>query len=569
MSDYPCPFCQTVRPAPTTPETLACPTCRRPPLVCSGYQITELLGRGGMGIVYGGQRLTDGKPVAIKMMSLQLGLDWKGYELFERSTRVLQGLRHHALPELFAFEKDDTGRLVLVRERFDGGSLEERIVGGQRRLSPGELRDLLTRMLELLAYLHGQVPPVLHRDIKAPNIMFRTPQDWDPVLVDFDTVALPGTQVKRTTLVVSPGTTAPEQLGGNVSPASDLFSLGATMLYVATQTHPDELPARDGRFLVANHLAWLAPPLPTVLLKLVEPDVARRYARAEDVLRDLTAPSEPMLWDADEQPALVKEPPIAAAFQLAPAGTEAIVPADVDPALAALAAEGAQKRQREAELLELRQKQAEEIAARQKDAATAKDTIEARQRAEIAVCSVSDSTIFVTGMAAGTLGLSALVLSATMGGFSIVGPAVAGVLVLAAGLYGGWRLLRRRQMRQVEQWLEGLPFPVVGYIAALGTNRFGTMTVSIASKRPLPPAAVLTDAIAALGLATELKQQGPNDVAFGPTIDGMNGSATDRAGIAHKWFRALVDRVLVPLHGQVGPLTVFVTATKKSDWRDF
>jgi hypothetical protein len=154
-------------------------------------------------------------------------------------------------------------------------------------------------------------------------------------------------------------------------------------------------------------------------------------------------------------------------------------------------------------------------------------------------------------------------------GLSIVGPVVAGLAVLTAVFYGRWRLLRRRRFRQVERWVNGLPFPVVGYIAALGTNRFGTITVSVASKRPLPPASVLSDAIGALGLATELKQQGANDVAFGPTMSGMQGAATDRAGMVNTWFRRLVDRVLLPLHGQVGLVTVFVTATKNPAWRDF
>jgi hypothetical protein len=398
--------------------------------------------------------------------------------------------------------------------------------------------------------------------------MFRTREDWEPVLVDFDTVALPGTQIKRTTLVVSPGYTAPEQLTGKVSPASDLFSLGATMLYVATQTHPDELPARDGRFLVADRLASLAPPLPTVLLKLVEPDVARRYARAEDVLRDLTAPAEPMLWDADEQPALVKEPPIAAAFQLAPPAAEAIVPADVDPALAALAAEGAQKRQREAEELAVRQKQVGELAAIRKDAAAAREIVRARKQVEIAVCSMPTSVLWYVGIPA-LASLTVVPAAAPNGYFSIAGPIVGAVVALAVGAFGAWRFLRRRQIRQVERWLKGLPFPVKGYLEALGTPNLETMTVQVAAQRPLPPTTVLANAIAVLGPVTEVKQEKPTDAAFGPVFADKDYPGTDRARIAHKWFRALGDRVLVPLHGQVGPLPVFVTATKKSDWRDF
>jgi hypothetical protein len=255
-----------------------------------------------MGTVYDARDVTDGSAVAVKLVTLKDGADWKVFELFERGTEVLQQLRHPCLPKLHAFEKTAAGALVLVRERFDGGSLEQRVLERHRRYSSDELRRMLETLLELLEYLHGRSPPVLHRDIKASNIMFRSEADEAPVLVDFDTVAAPGDQTRRTTLVVSPGYTAPEQYAGDVSPASDLYSLGATMLLAATGTHPDELPRRDGRFLVDDQLRHLPDDLRAVIRKLVEPEKRNRFARAEEALAALRAkapaPQAPPLLEA-------------------------------------------------------------------------------------------------------------------------------------------------------------------------------------------------------------------------------------------------------------------------------
>jgi hypothetical protein len=295
----PCPHCRK-------PMRLGapCPACARDAVVCGEYHVDEVLGRGGMGLVYGATRQADGTPVAVKVLWLGDGVDFKTHELFERSTRVLQGLVHPGLPTVHAFERDDAGRLVLVRERFDGGSLAERVRRG-RRVDATTLRHVLDSMLHLLEYLHAQLPPVFHRDIKPENIMFRTAADWEPVLVDFDTVAAPGPQQGRLTIVCTPGYSAPEQLAGDVSPASDLYSLGATMLFVATHTEPDLLPRAEGRFQVAEQLEALDAATRAVVLRLVEPAKERRFHCAADALRALAppAPLEPARARAVERPA--------------------------------------------------------------------------------------------------------------------------------------------------------------------------------------------------------------------------------------------------------------------------
>jgi serine/threonine protein kinase len=237
----PCPSCD----APVEAAGAACPACGRPLVVGERYRIRELLGRGDRATVYGATREPDGARVAVKILVPRAASDWLAWDLFERSTRVLQGLSHPALPTVHAFTRAEPARLVLVREIFDGGTLAERIGGADRRLTQAQLRHLLERLLELLAYLQGLVPPVVHRDIKPANVMFRTAADWDPVLVDFDTVAAAPGRGSGLTIVATPGYTAPEQLAGDAGPASDLYSLGATMLVAQTAAELLVRPAPD------------------------------------------------------------------------------------------------------------------------------------------------------------------------------------------------------------------------------------------------------------------------------------------------------------------------------------
>ncbi|HEY3356400.1 MAG TPA: serine/threonine-protein kinase [Polyangia bacterium] len=342
----PCPSCD----APIDAAGLAagvCPACAGALVACERYRIRELLGRGGMATVYGATREPDGARVAVKVLVPRAPGDWLAWDLFERSSRVLAGLSHPALPTVYDFARAAPARLLLVREIFDGGTLAERIRVEDRRLTVGQVRRLLEALLQLLAYLHALVPPVVHRDTKPSNIMFRTAADWDPVLVDFDTIAAAPGQGTGLTIVATPGYTAPEQLGGDAGPASDLFSLGATLLFVVTHVEPDALPRAHGRFVLGDALAGLDPRLAAVLLQLVEPDRAARYAHAAEALRDL-APLARAAGAADE--ALLPLAVAAAALRdaptlirsAAPPPTEVTAPAPAPDAVPPIRAEARQ-----------------------------------------------------------------------------------------------------------------------------------------------------------------------------------------------------------------------------------
>ncbi len=295
----PCPFCdRDVGASPLSAHS--CSHCGRELIVCERYRIVELLGRGGMGAVYGA---TDesGHKVAAKVLTLKTANDWTAWELFQRSSHVLMQLEHPGLPKVYAFAQDKPARLILVREAFDGGSLAER-VKSDRRISPTVLNDLTVSLLEILTYLQSLVPPVIHRDIKPANIMFRSPESWEPVLADFDTIAAPESQRTGLTIVGTIGYAAPEQFSGESTPSSDLFGLGATLLNVITHTEPDRMRRQDGQLVLGNALDGLDATLARVLRRMVELDPRDRFADARAALAALLAPDPPNVADVVEPP---------------------------------------------------------------------------------------------------------------------------------------------------------------------------------------------------------------------------------------------------------------------------
>jgi hypothetical protein len=221
-----------------------------------GYQRVRVLGEGSFARTLL-CRDAGGRALAVKQLRLHdLKGDWKAVELFEREARVLKALRHHGVPEVFDFfEADDEEgtALYLVQEHIDGLSLKQHLDGGPL-LGELELVQIALGVLDVLAYLHGRTPPVYHRDVKPSNIMVR--KTGAPVLVDFGGVCF-GWKAPAdggSTIVGTYGYMPPEQLVGQVSPASDLYALGATLLHVITGRPPSDFPLDSGRIEIPADL---------------------------------------------------------------------------------------------------------------------------------------------------------------------------------------------------------------------------------------------------------------------------------------------------------------------------
>jgi hypothetical protein len=146
------------------------------------------------------------------------------------------------------------------------------------------LRDIAEQLLEVLAYLHRQSPPVLHRDVKPANIIIGN--DGKVTLVDFGAVQNQGS--RGTTIVGTSGYMPPEQLSGHAVPASDVYAAGALLVHAATRAHPAELEVTRLK-LQWRSRARLAETLANWIDRLISPVVEDRPRNADEALRWLRA----------------------------------------------------------------------------------------------------------------------------------------------------------------------------------------------------------------------------------------------------------------------------------------
>jgi serine/threonine protein kinase len=252
------------------------------PLIGGRYRLGPRLGKGSQGEIHIARddkaKGAEDREVVVKRLTPRG--TWKSFELFEREAKVLSQLRHAGVPRHLATIEEPPGTFNLVMQRAPGDNLRE--LAARRRLSQLELRDVLIRCLEILDYLHTRSPSIVHRDLKPSNIV-RAP-DGKIALVDFGGVLDAARERGGSTIVGTFGYMAPEQLHGQVTPATDIYALGATIVALAGGIEPEDVPRKGLRMDLDRHLPSLDPGLRAALAAMTDPDPDRRPQRARDVV---------------------------------------------------------------------------------------------------------------------------------------------------------------------------------------------------------------------------------------------------------------------------------------------
>ena len=247
------------------------------------YEIFSQIGQGAQGQVYLGKCLLDDEYVAIKQLRVNSVENWKQYELFEREAKVLQNLNVPGTAKFYeAFQdfKSEMPVSVMIQEYIDGRSLQN-YIDQNKRFSFEVSCDILIQLIDIIENLHQQTPPVIHRDIKPSNVILRYSDNRkgespEVFLIDFGAVANPKVQDGGSTITGTYGYMAPEQLVGQPTQASDIYSFAMLAVYLLSGTPPEKLETKDLQLLIDRELEHLPYAITTFFRQMIEPSPIKR-----------------------------------------------------------------------------------------------------------------------------------------------------------------------------------------------------------------------------------------------------------------------------------------------------
>lgn len=283
------------------------------------YLVKEIIGQGGMGSIYLAEdNRLPGRMCALKEVeqdpAIPLSMREQSRKQFYQEASVLARLDHPNLPKVSDYFSDGT-RDYLVMDFVPGEDLKKLMDQARRKGKHLAVDDILSwadQLLDALAFMHRQDPPVIHRDIKPSNLKI-TP-DGLLKLVDFGLVKQMVPDEVTVTVIQGRGTalyTPLEQYGGDTGhtdPRSDLYAFGATIYHLLTNTPPMEAKQRFLRPEALAPVRELNPDVPGYLQDAVMWAMALHPDdRPQDVtsLRQLLkAGRSPMTPLADPPPSL-------------------------------------------------------------------------------------------------------------------------------------------------------------------------------------------------------------------------------------------------------------------------
>jgi serine/threonine protein kinase/Tol biopolymer transport system component len=259
------------------------------------YEMLEILGGGGMGVVYKARDTRLARIVALKFLPPELTRDPQAKERFEQEARAASSLDHPNLCTILELGETPDGRLYLAMPCYDGETLRRRIERGA--LPVAEAADVALQIARGLSKAHRN--GIVHRDIKPANVIVTT--DGVVKILDFGLAKLAGAAAisQAGSSAGTPAYMSPEQARGDeVDPRTDLWSLGVVLYEMLAGRRPFRGEREQAViYAILNErpqpLRELRPEAPPELVRIVERLIAKnpagRYASVDEPLAELRA----------------------------------------------------------------------------------------------------------------------------------------------------------------------------------------------------------------------------------------------------------------------------------------
>lgn len=246
------------------------------------YKILNVVGKGGMSVVYLAMNERANKQWAIKEVRKD---GMQSFEVVKQNlvaeTDLLKKLNHPHLPSIIdVIDCDDT--FLIVMDYIEGNPLSKALEtsGAQNQ---DDVIEWAKQLCDVLGYLHSRKPPIIYRDMKPSNVMLKP--DGNVMLIDFGTAReFKYSSVADTTCLGTQGYAAPEQFGGHgqTDARTDIYCLGATMYHLVTGHNPATPPYE--MYPIRQWNPILSSGLEEIILKCTQRNPEDRYQSCAELL---------------------------------------------------------------------------------------------------------------------------------------------------------------------------------------------------------------------------------------------------------------------------------------------